>query len=132
MSNRKKLKGTLIDHSERRDNRIERIKNTFVGRYNGYICNECKLGYLTLDIDPGTTPMFGPCFATPGCKGRAHSMGYPTGEPPISLGEPIIYWIKPSGKAFDKLSPEMKVHVMQGGLIRKATESAADWVKEML
>lgn len=128
MSNRKKL--------TRKGNRpvLPSIDEAFKYplRYNGYICERCGKGYLTLDIDNGVTPMFMPCLATQGCEGRAHSMMYPEGEPPAELGEPIIHWYKPTGEEFKKLSPAVQQHVSRGGLARKATEAAPDWVKDLI
>lgn len=109
--------------------RIRAIKETLSGKYNGYICDTCDRGFLTLDIDEGTTPAFSACYATLGCRGTARSMGYPEGEPPADLGEPIFYWYKPSKEEYRKLSFEMKEHVRRGGLVRKATEAAPHWVK---
>lgn len=125
MSNRRKakLKGltpvhTLVDEIE-----------FFSGRPNGYICSKCDKGYLCVDIDEGTTPMFAPCFATEGCKGQAVSMGYPEGEPPAYLGEPIIHWVRPAENQMSKLPISVQQHVARGGLIPKATAAAPEWVK---
>lgn len=104
----------------------------FAGRYNGYICETCDKGFLTLDVDHGVTPMFSPCFATQGCEGRAHSMGYPKGEPPAFLGEPIIHWVKPSDTEIASLEPALKDHVLKGGLIRRPTTATPDWVRSLL
>jgi hypothetical protein len=123
MGNRKKatMKGLRPTHTL-----VDEIQ-FFSGRPNGYICSTCDKGYLCIDIDEGTTPMFSPCFATEGCKGQAVSMGYPEGEPPAYLGEPIIHWVKPDK---DAVLPEgIRQHVERGGLIPKATASAPEWVK---
>jgi hypothetical protein len=141
MSNRRKIKGSRATHSAIDEvdltqlgsrERISRIQNSFAGRYNAYICGKCGKAYLTLDVDHGVTPMFGPCFATEGCGGQAHSLGYPEGDPPSYLGDAIIHWVKPTAGEYEKLSPSQKSHVKQGGLIRKATEATPDWVREML
>lgn len=129
MSNRKKTKNRQGLRAT--TSAIDEIAN-FSGRFNGYICDTCDKGFLTLDIDRGVTPMFSPCFATEGCAGRAHSMMYPPGEPPAELGEPIIYWYKPNDEEFKKLPPSVQDHVRRGGLARKATTSAPDWVKNWL
>jgi hypothetical protein len=131
MSNRRKLKGTRVARNETPGlrQRIRAIQNTFVGRYNAYICNTCGKGFLTLDIDPGTTPFMSPCLATEGCTGMAQSMGYPEGEPPAHLGDPIIHWVKPTEEELLRLPPQLVEHVERGGLIRKATEAAPEWVR---
>lgn len=113
MSNRKKakVKGLRPTHTL-----VDEIEFPLSGRPNGYICSKCDKGYLTLDVDLGKSPMFAPCFATEGCKGQAVSMGYPEGEPPAYLGDPIIHWHLPEGATDDRLAP-------------KATAAAPDWVK---
>lgn len=98
-------------------------------KYNGYLCETCGKGFLTLDLHEGVAPMFSPCFATEGCEGKAVSMGYPNGEPPAELGEPIIYWYKPTPEEFRTLGTDLQYHVKRGGLLRKASEHAPDWVK---
>lgn len=129
MSNRKKIKAA--DFSPLQADLVPTFGG-FAGRYNGYICEKCDKGWLTLDIDQGVTPMFSPCFATEGCDGQAHSMGYPQGDPPAQLGAPIIHWYKPTEGEFKQLTPELQDHVRRGGLIRKATKDAPEWVKEIL
>lgn len=121
-----KLKGTA---AQRLTDRLINIQDTLSGRFNAYLCDTCGKGYLTLDVDRGTTPMFTPCFATQDCKGPAMSAGYPDGRPPLELGDPIIYWYKPNKAEFSQLSFEMQEHVRNGGLVRKATEAAPEWVK---
>lgn len=108
------------------------LKFGFAGRYNGYVCDACDRGFLTLDIHNGVTPMFSPCFATQGCTGRAHSLMYPQGDPPAEFGDPIIHWYRPTEEEFKKLPPATQDHVRQGGLVRKATATAPDWVKELM
>jgi hypothetical protein len=110
-------------------NRVQAIQQTLSGRYNAYLCDKCDKGYLTIDINEGTTPMFAPCYATYGCNGIAHSAGYPEGDPPKHLGEAIIQWYKPTVEEFRKLSHEMQEHVRKGGLVRKATQAAPRWVQ---
>jgi hypothetical protein len=130
MSNRRKLKGYRATHSV--TDEIAKIANTFAGRYNAYTCEKCGKAYLTLDVDPGTTPMFMACYATEGCDGEAVSAGYPEGEPPAHLGDPIIHWVRPTERQFEKLSGSLKQHVVRGGLIPKATEATPNWAKELL
>lgn len=132
MGNARKLRKSpqgRISAAQKLTDRILEIQGTLSGRYNGYICETCRNGFLTLDVDRGITPMLLKCFATEGCSGVARSMGYPDGPPPEELGEPIIYWYKPSKEEFNKLSLEMQEYVRGGGLVRKATEAAPEWVK---
>jgi hypothetical protein len=130
MSNRRKLKDrTVRSETPSLRQRIHAIQNTLVGRYNVYICEECKRGVVTLDVDPGTTPFMIQCLATEGCNGMAKSLGYPEGEPPATLADPIIYWVTPSDEELAKLPPLMVEHVERGGLIMRATEYAPEWVR---
>lgn len=131
MGNSRKLKKSPQTRTagQKLSDRILKIQGTLAGRYNGYICEECDKGFLTLDVDRGTTPAFSRCFATEGCKGTALSMGYPDGPPPLALGEPIFYWYKPTKEEFNRLSLEMQDYVRRGGLVSKATEAAPAWVK---
>lgn len=126
MGNRRKARPNM---GPKLADRIRAIEKTLTGKYNGYICESCGKGFLTMDIDEGTTPPFTPCYATYGCRGVARSMGYPDNEPPAELGDPILYWYKPSVAEFRKLSVEMQEHVLRGGLVRRATEAAPQWVK---
>lgn len=137
MGNRKRLKGNVRINVNATPflEKARQIKSTLSGRYNAYVCDTCGKAYLTLDIDHGTTPAFGPCFATEGCNGRAHSMWYPSGDPPANMGEPIIHWVKPTAEEFTQLcktNVRLAQQVNQGGLIRKATEATPTWVREML
>lgn len=79
-------------------------------RLNQYTCELCGGVITTVDRDPGTTPMFLNCRATPGCTGRMVSSMY---RVPSGL-EPTHEWYKP-----DKLprDPGMRDHVQRGGLL---------------
>lgn len=101
---------------------------TFEPRYNGYKCDTCRGAWLTVDLDPGVTPMFSPCFRTEGCEGRAVSMGYPSAPPPPDL-EVLIEWFKP--RSTRGLDPALADHVSRGGLLRRAAANAPAWVKAM-
>jgi hypothetical protein len=95
-------------------------------KYNGYKCEKCGGVWGTVDLNRGVTPMFEPCFATEGCTGRAHSMGYPKSPPPKDL--PIlIEWYAPA--SVRNLPESIKAHVYRGGLVRRATADAPEWVK---
>lgn len=133
MGNRVKLKKNP-PRLNRPPNPIEKLlklDNSF-GRYNAYVCQSCDKAYLTLDVDQGVTPMFGPCLATPGCQGRAVSAGYPEGEPPAHMGEPIIHWYRPTEEELKHLPAVVRAHVRDGGLARKATAAAPEWVRALV
>lgn len=131
MGNAKKLKKSpqRLSAAAKLTDRIISIQETLSGRYNAYVCETCGGAFLTMDVDRGVTASMSRCFATEGCRGVAHSAGYPEGEPPAELGDPIFYWHKPSEKEFSQLSYEMQEHVREGGLVRRVTEAAPEWVK---
>jgi hypothetical protein len=98
-----------------------------LNKYNGYKCPACGGAWLSVDLDEGVTPMFSPCFAMEGCRGTAYSMGYPSG-PPKNLPL-LIEWYKPVTTL--GLSYEAKLYVEKGGLVRRATRNAPDWVRRI-
>jgi hypothetical protein len=84
---------------------------------NAYHCRECGANTVTIDVDPGVTPMFLACRRTPGCKGTAVSSGYPATVPPQSiLDAPRWEWFLPKGFDYAHLSPEMRQFIDDGGL----------------
>jgi hypothetical protein len=120
-------------------NRVEVVRDLNVLartiiKYNAYECDTCKGIFVTVDIHEGVTPMFSPCFKTEYCRGRAHSLGYPSGgtKPPERLGPPILEWYRPDESEIRRMSHEMQQHIRQGGLARRATKYAPDWVKGMV
>lgn len=141
MSNRKKVRNPVVRHIPRESSGLVKKleKNPpkpkpagipeEIRRYNGYRCEACRGRWLTVDLNEGVTPMFSPCFATEGCRGRAVSLGYPPGPPPGDMPL-LIEWYAPANTR--GLSYEAKDHVNKGGLIRRATEQAPDWVKAIV
>jgi len=103
----------------------KRIK---LDRRNAYFCPECRKVTITVDVDPGVTPMFIKCphfeisFASSfmyqvlGCMAIKYSPNHGCMVP-----FPADYeWYKPDKK--QKLSADEKDHVDQGGLLmRKRT-----------
>lgn len=127
MGNRKKLKPLKGNNAF-----VDKPLPDFIGKYNAYLCKECNLGYLTLDVDRGVTPMFMPCYATEGCTGTAVSAGYPEGDPPDEMGPPIIHWYIPSVSQMRDHKISVQQHVAAGGLAARATKYAPAWVKAKL
>lgn len=85
---------------------------------NAYHCDTCDKNTVTIDVDPGVTPMFLACRRTPDCPGQATSSGYPSTEPPPAVLLRLEWeWALPTVDQFRKLSPEMKAHVDAGGLV---------------
>jgi hypothetical protein len=101
-------------------------------RYNGYQCDPkggCGGIYLTVDLDPGVTPMFMPCLITPDCEGLAVSLGYPRALPPAKLPL-LLEWYAPD--PLYTLPADIEEHVRKGGLVRRPTDEAPEWVKEKI
>lgn len=97
-----------------------RDKQALTGRENVYTCEECRGWIVTIDRDPGVTPMFLACRAPqptttePTCTGRMVSAGYPSGPKPPQYRPPTWEWFRPD--SLDGLDPAMRDHVMRGGL----------------
>lgn len=86
-----------------------------VGRENVYSCETCGGHIVTVDRDPGVTPMFLGCRATDGCTGRMHSNGYPDpATKPAHIGPATWEWFRPASTK--GMSAGMRQHVEQGGL----------------
>lgn len=103
---------------------VERLGGLNGGtRRNSYTCEACSGTYVTVDIDPGVTPMFMRCYATEGCEGTAHSTMY-TGVP---ANDPTLEWYRP--ETIKGQNPAMVDHLRQGGLAHRAAPTAAAWVK---
>lgn len=66
-----------------------------VGRENVYVCDKCHGHIVTVDRDPGVTPMFLGCRATEGCDGQMVSSGYPDpSKKPASIGPATWEWYR--------------------------------------
>lgn len=76
----------------------ERIRLGRAGHHgvNAYKCPVCGLVTVTIDVDPGVTPMFLGCRRTPGCTGFGESAMYPETDPPAELFEHLAWaWVLP-------------------------------------
>ena len=92
-------------------------------RVNAYTCNVCGLSIYTFDRDEGTTPMFLACRATPGCRGRSVSNGYPSGPPPQL---PTWEWYRPPKNRLYTFDDEMRDYIRRGGLVLRRIGDAID------
>ena len=124
MSNRQKIKkaAPLRDALHRRPAPAEawveqqRTLRTPHHGVNAYTCDVCGLNTVTIDVDPGVTPMLLACRRTPGCTGTGTSAGYPAGPVPDELLEHLTWeWSTPTEGEFRKLSPAVQDHVERGG-----------------
>lgn len=103
-------------------------------RYNGYQCDPkggCGGIYLTVDLDRGATPMFMPCFITEGCDGMAVSLGYPKSPPPLKVPL-LIEWYQPDSQSLAEMPAALAEHIRRGGMARRPTEDAPQWVKDRI
>jgi hypothetical protein len=87
------------------------------GRHNAYRCDDCGSHTVVVHVDAGVTPMFLGCRATPGCQGRAVSLGYPEGPIPSHLLPAEWEWYRPERGDRVLRDPAMRSHVEQGGLV---------------
>lgn len=109
---------------------LRKIEAANPTRVNAYRCTTCAGIVTSVDLDPGVTPMFSPCFATQGCDGQMVSAGYPQHVDLIQeYGQPTLEWHRPASLL--GLSAGVIEHVRQGGLVRRATAGAPAWVKEL-
>lgn len=105
--------------------------------FNSYICRRRPQHIIiTIDIHSGVTPMFLACRADGDrCRSESISAGYPGGGlgpiPDHLRDKPLFLWYRPDEEEFRKEPPEVRGHVMQGGLIIKpAGKSLAEWEDE--
>lgn len=94
--------------------------------YSTYKCPACMGMWLGVELDNGVTPTFSPCFALQGCRGTAFVTAIAAAPPSLPI---LVEWYEPTTTS--GLSFEMKEHVRNGGLVRRATKNAPDWVKRI-
>lgn len=100
--------------------------------YNAYICRRRQAHLIvTVDIHPGVTPMFLGC-KNPHCESEMISAGYPDNGagpvPPHLRNKPVWLWYRPNEDEFRKMPPEMRDHIMRGGLaLRDGDRTYAEW-----
>jgi hypothetical protein len=103
--------------------------------YNAYICRRRPQHIIiTIDVHSGVTPMFLGCKFDH-CEAEMISASYPNngrGPVPEHLREkPLWLWHRPNEHEFRGMPPEVRGHVMQGGLVlREYGKSFAEWEKE--
>jgi hypothetical protein len=94
------------------------------GRHNAYRCDDCGALTVVVHRDAGVTPMFLGCRATHGCRGRAVSLGYPSGPIPPSLLPARWEWYRPDRSDPISRDAAMRSHVEQGGLALRPTSAS--------
>lgn len=93
---------------------------TNVGRTNVYICEKCRYAGVTIDRDPGVTPVIIGCLSRKKCDGRAYSTMY---RAPTNL-EPVAEWYRPSDEEIAGKSQSVKDHVSRGGLLLRLIQTS--------
>lgn len=97
-----------------------RVDTSRVGRENAYQCDICHGYTVTIDREPGSTPMYIGCRADGterGCTGRSVSFGYPNGPRPPHIPAPAWEWVRPTVDDLRDLDLETLAHVDNGGLL---------------
>lgn len=124
MSNNRRLRRSMAQAGNGGDQRPGahhyRGQAAFTGRENVYTCEDCRGWIVTIDRDPGVTPMFlgcrvpQPTTSEPPCQGRMVSAGYPKGPKPPQYGPATWEWFRPD--TVKGMEPAMARHIMDGGL----------------
>lgn len=90
------------------------------GAINAWKCEKCGQLTVARHADEGVTPMFLACRASGNvedCGGRAVSSGYPSEPIPYRILNRLEWeWYKPTLIELQAMEPEMRRHIMQGGL----------------
>lgn len=120
MSNKRKLNSISSLPSDERPG-ADMVKDREYpgpGAINAYRCPTCERYRVVQHVDKGVTPMFMIC-ADPDCKGQAVSMMYPDQKHiPEKIRKAVRWeWYRPDMKEYRKLDPDVRSHVLQGGLL---------------
>lgn len=91
---------------------------SFKGKKNIYLCPKCGHGFVSLDVDAGTTPFMTKCL---NCGDMAQSMFYAAPQEVLASISPALEWYSPSQKAVQKMTKAVQEHVQRGGLISRIT-----------
>lgn len=98
------------------------------GKKNIYLCHKCGHGFVTVDVDEGTTPFATNCDH-PGCGGVATSLCYGAPQPVLASVKPSFEWYKPAST--ERLSAGEVEHVLKGGLLKRRVPRVASGVREV-
>lgn len=96
-----------------------------MGKKNIYLCASCGHGFVSEDIDEGTTPFTTGCLNEK-CNEIATSMFYGAPQELLSPISPALEWYKPKQNEIEDKPKSTKDHVKQGGLLsrlRKTVET---------
>lgn len=92
---------------------------SFQGKKNIYICNHCGHGFVSLDVNDGTTPFMTKCL---NCEKMAQSMFYAAPQQMLAETKPAIEWYRPSPLELTTMSQGLRAHVENGGLVSRVVK----------
>lgn len=105
-------------------------EETFPPKYKRWFCPTCQKRFLTVELALGKTPQMMTCLRTLNC----HGIAIPNGEG-VAFGIPLVMeFVKPDAEAMEKaknVMPALYGYFRAGGLMRKAVDTAPDWVKDL-
>jgi uncharacterized Zn finger protein len=87
----------------------------FKGQKNVYICPDCGHGFVSQDVDEGTTPFTTMCLH---CGQAARSLFYKIPQQ-ILTGVAAVQWYRPEPAEVINLTAAAREHVERGGLLRR-------------
>jgi DNA-directed RNA polymerase subunit RPC12/RpoP len=99
---------------------LPKIPTDHLGVHNVYVCHACATNTITVDRDKGPTTM---ALACPQCGKVAISSGYPRAA---SALEPTVEWYRPKLDEFQCLGPDLRAHVLNGGLLARPIAAEVD------
>jgi len=91
----------------------------FKGKKNIYLCRDCGHGFVSVDIEEGTTPFMTKCL---NCGLFAQSLCYAAPQKMLEDIKPAVEWYRPSGDELSAMSAGTNQHVKMGGLISRVTK----------
>lgn len=95
----------------------------FQGKKNIYLCPKCGHGFVSLDVDEGTTPFTTKCLH---CGDMARSMFYRCPQEMLAGVNPAIEWYHPSDAELATMSAGVQSHVATFGLISRLATHPTD------
>jgi len=99
-----------------------------INLFHTYKCEDCKKVFQAVDLNDGLTDFYELCFATYGCQGRAVSQLNHSSRMNPNIPVLIEFYAPAHVRG---LSYELQAHVKKGGLIRRASKNAPEWVKRL-
>ena len=95
---------------------------SFKGKKNIYLCGKCGHGFVSLDVDHGTTPFMTSCL---NCDGMAKSLMYMCPQSMLADVSAAVEWYTPTPDALAEMSAHVQEHVKTFGLISRRVDQKA-------